>query len=317
MTYGQVLVRLGDLLASDRDREADAERFYQAALALDPASSGALAGLGWLRRDQKREDEASALLAKAAEGGSTDYRVYYGIGRLRWEEFAKTPFQPSAPSAGQKELLEAARTAFRKSAELEPDFAEARVALGKTYRAEPPGASLDEGIAALEDAHRRLPSREDVSQDLALLYERNGEKAKSDTLRASIPMGEGSGGASPASAGGGGGLEARFGQVNALLDAGKDDEALALMDEMVAKSSGEIRTELEAQRESLRTAISRNRAVREYNAAIALYNKRDLAGALAAFRKLADTSPDPDIAKAAREKATEVSKMVGKKAAHS
>jgi tetratricopeptide (TPR) repeat protein len=303
MTYEQVLVRLGDLLASDRDRAADAERFYQAALAADPASSGALAGLGWLRREQKRDDEAAALLTKAAEGGSTDYRVYYAIGRLRWEEFTKQPLNRPAPSAGQRELLDAARSAFRKSIELEPDFAEARVALGRTYRAEPPGANVDEGIAALEEAHRRLPSREDVSQDLALLEDRKGEKANGGAMRASVPGDKGSGAAASVSSGGKDRIEEGFGEINALLDAGKDDEALARMDAMIAASSGEVRTELEAQRDSLKTAISRNRAVREYNAAIALYNKRDLTGALAAFQKLADTSPDADIAKAAREKA--------------
>jgi hypothetical protein len=312
MTYEQVLVRLGDLLASDRDRAAEAERYYQAALAADPASSGALAGLGWLRREQKREDEAAALLTKAAEGGSTDYRVYYAIGRLRWEEFTKRPFDPSAPSAGQKELLDAARSALRTSIELEPDFAEARAALGRTYRAEPPGANLDEGIAALEEAHRRLPSREDVAQDLALLDGRRGEKAKGDAMRASVPADEGSGAAAPASSGGKNRLETGFDEINALLDAGKDDEALARMDAMIAASSGEIRAELEAQRDSLKTAISRNRSVREYNAAIALYNQRDLTGALAAFQKLADTSSDPDIAKAAREKANLVRTQIKK-----
>jgi hypothetical protein len=52
---------------------------------------------------------------------------------------------------------------------------------------------------------------------------------------------------------------------------------------MIAKSSGEIRTELESQRESLAKAVARNRAVKAYNAAIVLYNERDHAGALAAF----------------------------------
>jgi len=303
MSYEQVLVRLGDLLASDQDRPADAERFYQAALAADPASAGALGGLGWLRREQDRKDEAAALLTRAAEDGSSDYRVYYGIGRLRWEELANDPYNSSAPTAKQKELLASVRAAFQKSVELEPDFAEARVALGRTYRLEPPGAALDEGIAALEEAKKRLPSREDVAADLTLLTDRRAGKDPAPVSASGAKPGPGSK------------LEASFQQVNDLLDAGKDDEALALMDSMVARSSGEIRTELEAQRESLKKAIARNRAVKNYNAAIALYNQRDYAGALAAFQKVAAESADPEVAKAAGEKAAELSRRVSKPAA--
>lgn len=303
MTSDQVLVRLGDLLASDEDRAADAERFYQAALAADPASSGALGGLGWLRLERKENEEAAALLTRAAAGGSTDYRVYYGIGRLRWEELSKTPINASAPTAKQKELLDAARAAFRKSVELEPDFAEAWVALGRTYRVEPPGAGVESGITALEEARRRLPSREDVAADLALLQARKEGRDPGELSSRSA-----SGGGAPSAP------EGEFQEVNALLEAGKDEEALARLDAIIAKSSGEIRTELESQRESLQKAIARNRAVRDYNDAIALANKHDYTAALAAFRKLAATSPDPDIAKAAGEKAAELSRMMSKKA---
>jgi tetratricopeptide (TPR) repeat protein len=310
MTYEQVLVRLGDLLASDKNRADDAERYYQAALAADPASSGALGGLGWLRREQDRKDEAAALLTKAVEGGSTDYRVFYGIGRVRWEEFTSSPYNPSSPTPKQKELLDGARAAFRRSVELEPDFAEARVALGKTYRAEPVGANVDEGIAALEEARKRLPSRDDVAADLAVLQGRKQGKDPDGIASKGVP------GAPPASAPAKGGgkskLEASYQEVNDLLEAGKDEEALARMDAMIAKSSNEVRSELESQRASLQKAISRNRAVKEYNDAIALYNKRDYAGALASFQKLAAASPDPDIGKAAGEKAAELTRMLKK-----
>src|SRR5262249_48038377 len=156
----------------------------------------------------------------------------------------------------------------------------------------------DEGIAALQEAHKRLPSRDDVAADLTLLSDRKAGASGAATVP---PPAGTSGAAVRAASAGTGNLESSFAEINRLLDAGKDDEALTRMDAMVAASSGETRTELEAQRESLKTAISRNRAVREYNAAIALYNKRDLSGALAAFQKLAETSSDPDIAKAARE----------------
>ena len=63
---------------------------------------------------------------------------------------------------------------------------------------------------------------------------------------------------------------------------------------------------MEHQREKLRNAAARNRAVDDYNAAIELYNQRDYERALAAFRKLAAEGPEPDIAAAGREKAPEL-----------
>src|SRR5262249_3737369 len=126
LTYEQTLARLGDLVASDEARHDQAERFYQAALASDPSDPGALGGLGWLRREQKRNDEAASLLGRAGEGGSTDYRVHYALARLRIDELRATPYDTNAPSPEQLALLESARTALRRSIELEPDFAEAR-----------------------------------------------------------------------------------------------------------------------------------------------------------------------------------------------
>src|SRR5262249_39096702 len=131
---------------------------------------------------QKRKDEAASLLTRAAEAGSTEYRVYYGVGRLRLDELMMTPYDANAPAPEQLALLESARAALRRSVELEPDFAEARVALGRTYRFEPRGGNVDEGIAALEEARKRLPSRDDLAQDLARLYDRKGDHAKADAV---------------------------------------------------------------------------------------------------------------------------------------
>jgi len=147
-----------------------------------------------------------------------------------------------------------------------------------------------------------------VAADLAALYDRKADRSLGDPVPRSA-------GATEASAKRGKQtqLEASLVDVNKLLDEGKDDEALAMIDGMIARSSGEVRTELESQRESLAKAIARNRAVKHYNAAIALYNKRDYAGALAAFQKVAAESADPDIAAAAREKAAELSRRDPKK----
>lgn len=316
MMYEQVLVRLGDLLASDKDRGADAERYYQAALTVDPASAGALGGLGWLRREQGRTDEAATLLTRAAEGGSNDYRVYYAIGRLRWEEFVSSPYNPSAPTARQKELLEGARAAFRKSVELEPDFAEARVAFGRTYRAEPAGANLDEGIAALEEAHKRLPSREDVADDLARLKTQSAEWSDTASSGAAPPgaTADGSVGSATAKDTAASQKKALQGadEINALLAAGKDDEAVAAMEKLVANASPGMRDSVQIELDRLKAGVARNKAVRAYNAAIALYNHHDYAAALSAFEKLAASSPQTEWGQKAHDRAVEIRKILGK-----
>jgi TolA-binding protein len=309
MSYDDVVCRLGEFLAHQRDeRIPEAERYFQAVLASNPSSAPAFAGLGYLRDRQKQYDDAYRYLQKAIAAGSTDFRVYFYAGRVRWDEFARETHSSEA-LAKNRALLDEARADFRKSVELNPEFPEAQAALGRTYLVEQ-GPAVDDGIAALEIARKKLPSREDVAADLAALYDLKGDKTRGDAVLKSAGATE-----TLAKRGQRSQLEASLEDVNKLLEQGKDDEALALFDGMIAKSSGEIRTELESQRDSLTKAIARNRAVKAYNAAIALYNKRDYAGALTAFQKIAAEKGDPDIASAAREKAEELSRRAPKKAA--
>ena len=84
---------------------------------------------------------------------------------------------------------------------------------------------------------------------------------------------------------------------------------------LMGEAGGETRTQMEAQREKLKAVAARNRAVRDYNAAIALYNKRDLRGALAGFQKAAAESPDEKIAADARARAAEVARLLPKTSA--
>jgi len=314
LTYEQALVHLGDVVASEEARRDQAERFYQAALAANPNDPGALGGLGWLRREQKRNDEAASLLARAAEGGSTDYRVHYALARLKLDELMLKPYDGNAPSPEQLALLQSARTALRRSIELEPDFAEARVDLGKTYRLEPRDGSVDEGIAALEEARKRLPSRDDVAVDLARLYDRKGEHAKADAVSPTSSVARSTEKFESQMKSD---FDAKVARVNALIEAGNLDEAVVAVDELMTETGGETKTRLAEQRDILAKGAAHNRAVADYNAAIALYNKRDTAGALAALRKIASESADEEIAAKARQKADELSRGSARKTAKS
>jgi len=103
--------------------------------------------------------------------------------------------------------------------------------------------------------------------------------------------------------------------VNRLLEQGRDEEALAALDRFIAQTQQEeVRSEMQAQRESLAKGIAKNRAAAAYNDAIALFNRRDYAAALPAFEKLSAESPDAEIAKKAREMAEEI-RRTGKKTA--
>ncbi len=309
MSYEDVVVRLGDLLAHTKRLE-EGERYYDAALAANPGCAGALAGLAWVRQRQERKDEAAALVRKAAEAGSTDFRVYYADGRARWEALTEKPRHRENLDPEDRAQLEAARAAFRRSAELNPDYAEALAALGRTYRLEPRGANVEEGIAALEAAKKRLPTREDVAIDLAALYEQKGDKARADALlQTSGPKAEAARTEHRAARD----FEGRAAEIHRLVDEGKFDEALALLDPLMEEVDGETRAKMEKYREDLRKTAALQRAAADYNAAMALYNERKLDAALAAFQKLAAASPDPDFAAAARQKAAEIARMQAKK----
>ncbi len=311
MTYDDVVVRLGDLLAHT-GRLADGERYYEAALAANRANAEAFAGLAWVRRRQERKEEAAALARQAVEAGSTDFRAYYADGRGRWEALTEKPQNPENLDPKFRAELEAARASFRRSLELNPDFAEARAALGRTYRLEPRGATIDEGIAALEAARRQLPKREDVAADLAALYDRKGDKARGDALLA--PMTGPRAAAAISGRNAANDFEARAAEIHSLVAAARFDEALAKLDALMQEAEGDTRAQMETYRKDLSRTAALKRAVADYDAALALYNQRKLDAALTAFRKLAAESPDSDVAAAARQKATEIERILSKKA---
>jgi len=264
-----------------------------------------------VRKRQERTDEAAALVRRAAEAGSADFRVYYADGQARWEALTESSHNPRNLDPEDRAELETARAAFRRCVELNPDYAEALAALGRTYRLEPRGANVEEGIAALEAAKKRLPTREDVAIDLAALYEQTGDKARADAT-----LGETAGpkvAAARAKQGAARDFDESVAEINRLVAAAKFDEALAILDPLIEEAGGETRAKMEKYREDLRKTAALNRAAADYNAAIALYNARKLDAALAAFRKLAAASPDPDIAAAARQKAAEIARILPKK----
>jgi serine/threonine-protein kinase len=136
------------LLSRDPRNAAEAVRFYQAALALQPRSPAVYVNLGTALHRQGKSAEAFWATQKAIELKTTSAEAYNNFGAALLEQ--KKPaeaitalkqaieFKPNFAEAyfhlGQAlramGKLDDARTAWRKAVELKPDFAEARWSLG-------------------------------------------------------------------------------------------------------------------------------------------------------------------------------------------
>lgn len=305
--FPETLVRLGTLLGRiSEERLPEAEQYFRAALAEKPSDAGALAGIGELRLRQKNEKEALDQFAKAVATGSADSRVWFQYGRTLLQELSR---QAAPLSEEHRQSLDRAREALKKSLQLEPGFVEARATLGRSYLFED-GDHVGEGISALEEAVRLLPSRTDLALDLARLYERKKDFARSEEIRRTIlgpsysaPKGRGN--IFP--------MQDGLDRVNALLEQKKEDEAIALFEELLASAPADVRRAFEGELASLRRKAARNKSVHQFNEGVALLKEEKLEGALARFREVASTSEDAELAKAAREQAERIEEVLHKR----
>jgi tetratricopeptide (TPR) repeat protein len=307
--YDETLARLGDLLAQHPGRSEDAEAYLAASVQRNPANVTALTSLAMLRGRRGLEAEADALLTRAVATGKADFRTDYRHGVRLMRSLSETTFEEL--SAADRQVLAQARAAFRSSIQKNGDFAEARVALGRTYIGER-GEAVAEGIAQLEEAARRLPSRPDVLFELSRLYEAKGDRARADeTLKKAV-------GTEAAAAltrkRDDLDLEETVARVNGLLAQGKEEEAVELFEKLVAAADPEARAILEEDLKALKAGAARNRAVKDFNRAVELANRQDYAGALEGFERVAD-SPDaaPQLAASARKEADRLREILARR----
>lgn len=181
MKRGEVLVSLSDLLIHVNDQPpAAAEEHLRAALALNSGNAAANAGLADLLDREDKPSEALLHIERALALSPDDFLVQYRCAAI----LTHLPGDASQGTSGLSDetppLIVRARAALRKAISLRPGFAESYVLLGHTYT-ENPGDVAD-GIAALEQARRLIPSRMDVAYDLVLLYLRNGDRAAAQAL---------------------------------------------------------------------------------------------------------------------------------------
>ncbi len=308
ISYGEALCHLGDLLVhGSPDHLADARAHFEAALALEPGNPDALGGLGLIRLREDRTAEARDLLGRALAAGSTDFRVPFHLGQLAMRSLSGKPFSPGHLEPALRAQVDLARGAFRKAVEENPDFAQGRAELGRTFLFET-GPDVSEGISELEAAVARLPGRRDLLLDLASLYDQGGNRARHEELlrKALGPEAE----ALLERRRKQEDLEASLARVHALLADSQDDAAIDLIERMAAAIDPDSPARLPEELQTLRRQSARNRAIHRYNDAVARYGRRELAAALSGFEAVAATAEDPELAGTAREQARWVRHLI-------
>lgn len=188
----EILFHLGDLLTR-MGRLRWAELHFQKALELDPRHPEAHAGLALVRDYESRFDEAEVLYRDALRLESADPLTYlrYGrhlLARLRPEEGLDLVTAGKLAVAGElastselttrEELrgaaeLDAARRAFAKAVELDPDFVQARLLYGVSHLFGE--VETGPGIAALEKVLRWQPDDATASFFLLQLFLKDGD----------------------------------------------------------------------------------------------------------------------------------------------
>ncbi len=281
-----LLFRLGDLLANlGEDHRAAAEEHFKAALQAQPEHGPATAGLGFLREEANRPAEARPFYEKAARMAPDDFLVQFLYGRSLLEtEGADT--------------LRQARAAFAKVVTLRPDFGEGWARLGYTYQAEEELTA--DAVQALETAHKLLPSRSDVTHNLAIAYARTGHRQKAEDLIAKVltPQGKPEMVENAREAL----LDEDHRRAEDLISDSKLTEALAILEQVRAKTKSDIRRQALSQRiDDLRRVLSYNQFVDRFNEAVALANKGDVKGATAILEPLAEATEDPNQAQKAKD----------------
>lgn len=294
----EALVRLGELLSHLKDRLGDAEEHFRAVLAENATHAGALAGLAEVRMYQGKDREALELLGGAYAAGAEDFRVPYRYGSLLmrsiWERWDRT----RAVTPELRDDLNAARAAFGQSIERNPDFPEARAALGRTFLYEA-GDGTAAGIPHLEAAIRRLPSRTDIVMDLATVYERSGQEAKADAL-----LHQALGPEAPRV------LQEKkkerdfhrsLTRFDELLARQKGEDALVLLEQLVRDAPSDMKAGLQKELMNLRVSMEDIRNTNRYNQAGELMARGKYREALAGYEEVAAAARDPELAASARK----------------
>lgn len=166
----EVASALGLLVLRRGDHEA-ASKYFDAALAQNPANADALVGAGDVHKFTGRFAEAPPYYEKAiaAEPNEANHELDYA------EYFLDLAREAKDETARAEALVEARRH-FARSYKLNPDNPETLAMNGATYLFE--GEQASKAVESLEVAHSLLPSQPQIRALLAEAYARADQKDK-------------------------------------------------------------------------------------------------------------------------------------------
>lgn len=299
MPRAEALYRLGDLMTfADMRHPEDARAHFLEALDLDPQHGSAWAGLGFLEDQAESYDDARGYYERALELDPQDFRIHYLYGRNLLEPWTGRRLTEADLRGEPGEMITAARQAFERSLRLNPDFPEAWVGLGAAWALEP--EPTGQGLDALRQARRLLPSRGDVVFNLAMAYARVGRR---DEARAVIRhdltrLGDDEMVREATEAV----LRADLEHASALLEEGRVEPAQAILERIIdATTDPTWRLDLQRQLENMRTVTSYNRQVERFNEAVSHANGGRHEEALSVLEELLEEDLNAELERRARD----------------
>ncbi|MEM9409213.1 MAG: tetratricopeptide repeat protein [Acidobacteriota bacterium] len=290
LTPADALVRLGELCTELGSRD-EARRHFDAALALAPDHSRALAGFGRLAEAAGDLGKAEAWYAQAVEANTRDPWSSFLLGNVIVRDAVERQYAEEIATP----RVRVARAALRASVKRQPSFGPAWAALGLAglLGPAPPG---DGEIRALRTARDLMPRRADVVYHQALAHARRQEwqqaraliegplerLADLDTIDEAYRAL----------------AQSRVEQAAALVDAGAPT-AEALLDDLESDPDPAL-SELAPRLAEVRRVFDYNRAVELYNSGVEAARDGRVADARASLDDVLRVTDDRELRRAAR-----------------
>lgn len=298
----EVLVRLGEvLLFRGTNALAAAQEHFRAALEADPAHPEAHTGLA--RVALARGDRASA---EAHLGEAISHRSASAVSYVLYADLLLRGLLERGEAAGGETAAAMARRArelLEQAAELEPALPWREALLGVTYFYQ--GEELEAGLAHLQRARELLPERPELAYNLAQLHLRRGDlEAARRLLEGELRSGDRPDLARRLEEAIERELLARAQNASRRGDA----EAVAeLSRQAVAESPDPERAAaLEQRLGAIEGQARTRRGHASYDRALELFDRGQLAAALAELRRLLADTEDAELRQAAQELAEQI-----------
>jgi tetratricopeptide (TPR) repeat protein len=290
LSWPETLTRLGDLLMlGDASQFPEAERHYRQALTAQPGYGPAMGGL--CRIESARGRPALDCFANAAQAAPDNFTIQY--------EYARALLaQPQVDGVAALQ----ARTALERAVELQPNHGRAWIQLAYTLTYK---ERLEPGdLPAFEKAHRLAPNEPSGTTNLILAYARVGQRDRAAELieKEIVPRGD----AEETRLAWQNWVNESGAQAGTLLEHGKLNEALPILQELARRAPAEHTELVRKQLAEIERVLAHNDFVRRYNEGVSLANDGKLEEARAVFAELASKAPSPEQAESARKLVEEI-----------